>query len=155
MAETIYYVKEGKKYVPVSYYDSDMMSALPAGATLIVKEDGCTMYRRKVDINSASFLAAAVSLEHDIGMALVRASEARPHRKELTQEQHDDWDAFMKKHGESFRWIEYPSGQEVAAHMLSTLQKRLEAAHENPAVKEAWDHYRMMVGLTLKEENTK
>jgi hypothetical protein len=152
MSEITYYIKDGRKYVPIKYYDDACMNSVKEGCTLIVKDKGSKMIRSDVDPAYAPYLAASLSIQCKIATTLVRASESRPHKKDLSEEERTDWEEFMKKHGESFRYLEYPSGYEIVETMLKELGTRLVKAHENPAVNEAWEHYKFMVGLTLKED---
>ena len=80
MAEIVYYKKEGRKFVPVSYYDSAVCDSIQEGATLIVKQKNLTMRRHAVDINYAPMLAAAMATKESISNVLIKASEARPQK---------------------------------------------------------------------------
>lgn len=42
-------MKDGRRYVPVSEYDSDIMEGYPEGAHLIVCHPGSTIRRYNVD----------------------------------------------------------------------------------------------------------
>jgi hypothetical protein len=50
-----------------------------------------------------------------------KAGEARPTKTPLTQEQKKDWDKFIKKHGEAFNMLTYPSIQENAEKIVAAL----------------------------------
>ena len=152
MAETVYYKKEGRKFVPVSYYDSKMCDAVTEGATLIVKQKNLTMRRRNVDIDYAPILAATMATKESLSNTLIKASEARPHRKQLTEEELADWQSLIDKHGDNFQYIEYPSAYESVEAALEFLAKQVVTAHKNEAVLEAWNHYKLLVALTLEEK---
>lgn len=153
MAEEVFYKKEGRKYVPVSYYDSNALSGVPQGATLIVKQGNLTMRKYAVDIESAPLVAAVMSLQDRVSNEIHRQSEARPHTKQLTEQERDDWQKLIDTHGESFRYMEYASCREIAENLLTELQKDIELAHTNPTVKEAFEHYKFLLALTVKEQN--
>jgi hypothetical protein len=155
MSEITYYVKEGRKYVPIKYYDETIMRAIPMGATLIVKESNSKMTRFNVEPKYAPYLAATIAIESKISTSLVRASESRPHSthsKSLTEDAQKDWETFIKKYGEQFRYIEYPSAQEVVGTMFKELTKKVMVAHKNPAVLEAWNHYQFVMALALDKQ---
>jgi hypothetical protein len=58
-------------------------------------------------------------------MEIVRkAGEARPQKTKLTEEEHKDWQAFIKKHGESFNMLCYPSLQEITEKIIDELLKK-------------------------------
>lgn len=153
MAETVFYKKEGRKFIPVTYYDDSVLSeAMPEGATLIVKQKNLTMTRRNVDIDYAPMLAAAMATKESLSTTLVKSSEVRPHRKALTKEQLAEWQAIMDKHGDDFRYIEYPSAYESVEAAVAFLADQVVTAHKNQAVSEAWNHYKLLVALTLEKK---
>ena len=53
-----------------------------------------------------------------------KAGEARPQKIPLTKEEHKGWQAFIKKHGDRFNMLCYPSLQEVAEKIIEELLKR-------------------------------
>lgn len=152
MAEIVYYKKEGKKFVPVSYYDSGVMDGVGEGATLVVKQKNLTMRRHNVDIAFAPMLAAAMATKDAVASVLIKASEARPHCKALTTEQLADWQSLMDKHGDDFMYIEYPSAYESIESAVTFLADQVVTAHTNEAVLEAWNHYKLLVALTLEKK---
>ncbi len=152
MAEEVYYKKVGRKYVPVSYYDSTIMDGVPEGATLIVKQKNLTMRRYNVDIDTAPLMAAMMSLTEQVSKEVYKTSEARPHTRSLTDAQQKAWKRFIKKYGETFRFLEYPSCREIADNIAERFAKEVEQAHTNPAVKEAYEHYKFLLALTVKEQ---
>jgi hypothetical protein len=153
MAEEVFYKKEGRKYVPVSYYDSNALNGVPQGATLIVKQGHLTMRKYDVDIESAPLVAAVMSMQDRVSSAIHKETEARPHTRQLTEQERDDWQKLIDKHGELFRYMEYASCREIAENLLTELQKDVEKAHTNPSVKEAFEHYKFLLALTVKEQN--
>lgn len=154
MAEEIYYKKVGEEYVPVSYYDSKVMDGIPEGATLIVKQKNLTMRRYNVDIDTAPLMAAMLCLTEQVSNEVYKTSEARPHIRSLTDAQHKAWKRFIKKYGEAFRFLEYPSCREIAENIAKRFAEEVDQVHTNPAVKEAYEHYKFLLALTIKEKNT-
>jgi len=152
MSEIVYYKKDGRKFVPVAYYDSAVCDSIQEGATLIVKQKNLTMRRHRVDIDYAPMLAAAMATKESISNVLIKASEARPHRKALTAEQLADWQSLMDKHGDDFMYIEYPSAYEAVESAVAFLADQVVDAHKNEAVLEAWNHYKLLVALTLEKK---
>lgn len=152
MAETVFYKKEGRKFVPVSYYDSAVRDSFEEGATLIVKQKNLTMRRHVVDIDYAPMLAAAMATKESISTVLCKASEARHRGQALTAEQLADWQSLMDKHGDDFRYIEYPSAYESVEAAVAFLADQVVDAHKNESVLEAWNHYKLLVALTLEKK---
>ena len=151
MSETVYYKKEGRKFVPVCYYDN-CMDSITEGATLIVKQKNLTMRKSNVDVAFAPALAAAMAIKESLSTVLVRSSEARPHRGALSAEQLADWQSFISKYGDDFRYIEYPSAYESVESAVAFLAEQVAVAHKNSAVEEAWNHYKLLVALTLEKK---
>ena len=93
----VYYKKVGRRYVPVSEYDSNLHSAFPKGKHLIVSVDpGITSYHYKIDPAFAPVLAAAKYGETALSNAIVKATDLRRQQnggdKKLTDEQRKAWE---------------------------------------------------------------
>lgn len=150
--ETVFYTKQGRKYVPVSYYDHEVMESIPLGATLIVKNNNCMSRRSRIDPAYAPMLAVGIAMQDSMAKVISLESEARPQSTLLTEEQRKDWAEFIRKHGEEFRTLMYPGAYDSIQAGLQFLSQKVAAAHENPAAKEAWEHYKFTVALTLKQQ---
>ena len=50
-----------------------------------------------------------------------KACEASPNKTPLSSEEKKDWDKFIKKHGESFNTLHYPSFQENAEKIIAAI----------------------------------
>lgn len=115
----ILYKKVGRKYVPVG--DPWAYDGLRAGWWLVKVSDGCTSIRSCVRPATAELQAAIKDKADQIVDIVRKAGEARPQHSPLTEEQRRDWNAFIKKHGEQFNTLEYPSIQENAENILKIL----------------------------------
>ena len=113
------YRKVGKKFVPVN--DPYAYDGLRNGFWLIQIKDGSTSIRQEIYPDKASIHAAARLIEDKLVDIIRKAGEARPNKTMLTAEEKKDWDAFIKKHGESFNTLCYPSIQENAEKIVKTL----------------------------------
>ena len=113
------YRKVGKKFVPIN--DPYAYDGLRNGFWLIQVKDGCTSIRQEVYPDKASIHAAARLMEDKLVDIIRKAGEARPNKTMLTAEEKKDWDAFIKKHGESFNTLHYPSMQENAEKIVKAL----------------------------------
>jgi hypothetical protein len=96
---------------------------------LAIKEDQ-RLYRKVgkkfVPVNDpyayeASIHAAARLMEDKLVDIIRKAGEARPNKTPLSAEEKKDWDALIKKHGDSFNTLFYPSLQENAEKIVKTL----------------------------------
>lgn len=113
------YRKVGKKFVPVN--DPYAYDGLRNGFWLIQIKDGSTSIRQEIYPDKAPIHAAARLMEDKLLDIIRKASEARPSKIPLCAEEKKDWDAFIKKHGESFNSLQYPSMQENAEKIVKAL----------------------------------
>lgn len=113
------YRKVGKKFVPVN--DPYAYDGLRNGFWLIQIKDGSTSIRQQIYPDKAPLTAAARMVEDKLIDIIRKASEARPNKIPLTEEEKKDWDAFIKKHGDSFNTLQYPSMQENAEKIIAAI----------------------------------
>ena len=113
------YRKVGKKFVPVN--DPYAYDGLRNGFWLIQVKDGSTSIRQEIYPDKASLHAAARLMEDKLVQIICGACEARPNETELSPEEKKDWETFIKKHGDSFNTLSYPSIQESAEKIVKTL----------------------------------
>lgn len=115
----IRYKKVGRKYVQDN--DPFAYEGLREGWWLVKVAAGCTSIRQQVYPHKAEITAAAKDKEEELVKIIREASEARPHQRPITPEALADWNAFMKKHGNEFSSLEYPSIQENAERIIKAL----------------------------------
>lgn len=113
------YRKVGKKFVPVN--DPYAYDGLRNGFWLIQVKDGSTSIRQEIYPDKASLHAAARLMEDKLVQIICKACEARPNQTELSPQEKKDWEAFMKKHGQSFNTLSYPSIQESVEKIVKAL----------------------------------
>ena len=118
----ILYRKVGKRYIPVN--DPNAYQGLSEGYWLIKVSPGCTSIRQSVYPDRAEIQAAAHSKQEKLIEIVRKAGEARPQKIKLTEEEHKDWKAFIKKHGKSFNMLCYPSLHEVTEQIIEELLKK-------------------------------
>jgi hypothetical protein len=113
------YRKVGKKFVPAN--DPYSYDGLREGFWLIHITQGCTSIRQQIYPDKSRLTAAARLVEDKIIDIIRKVSEARPAKTALTHEQKKDWEKFIKKHGESFSTLSYPSIQENAEKIIMAI----------------------------------
>jgi len=113
------YRKVGKKFIPDN--DPYAYEGLRNGFWLIHVKDGSTAIRQEIYPDRAHISAAARLMEDKLVDIIRKAGEARPSKSLLTEEQKKDWDKFIKKHGEDFNTLAYPSIQENAEKIVAAL----------------------------------
>ena len=149
----IYYEKVGRKYVPVSEYDSDLLSALPKGTHIVMSYPGGQSTRYNVNPNYAAMIAAGRVAEDIISGAIVKASEMRPRNTLITEGQRKAWDNLAKEFGSERYYIELPSAREVAEAGIQAMQNEAMKLMDNPSVKKAYEHFLLVCELTKDEQN--
>ena len=150
----LYYIKEGRRYVPVSEYDSDLLDSFHKGAHIVMSYPGGSSRRYNIDPAFGPMIAAGRYAEDAISKELMRASDMRPKETPLTQEQKDAWEHLIKVFGPSARMLEWPSAREVCEAGVDAMQTEADKMLTNPAVKKAWDYFMMVWSLTKEQERT-
>jgi len=147
--EEVYYKKVGGRYIPVSYYDANVMDAIPEGAHLIVKRPGSTSRRYNVDTAIAPMIAAGIYAEDAITNALAERSKLRiPNiTKPITSEQRAAWEHLAKLFGDDIFPLEWPSYRESAEAGVKALQVEAENLLVNPGVRKAYEHFLLVCKL--------
>lgn len=118
--EQVLYRKVGKKFIPVN--DPYAYNGLKNGWWLIKVTDGCTSIREAVYPDNAELEAAARDKEDELVEIIRKATQARPGQIFLSKEEKRDWDKFIKKYGDSFNNLYYPSFSDSAAQIIKTLK---------------------------------
>ncbi len=149
----IYYEKKGRKYVPVSEYDSNYLDSFPKGNHLVMCYPGGSSRRFNIDPALAPMIAAGRFAEDAISRRIMEVSAMRPRedRKPLTQKQIQAWEALAEAFGEERYALEYCSYREAAEAGVKAMQDEADKMLTNPSVKKAWD-YLMMVWALAKEK---
>jgi hypothetical protein len=87
----IFYEKRGRRYYPVSEYDSEYVDSFGKGAHIIMCYPGGKSYRYNINPAYGPMIAAARAAEDRIREVIHKASEARPKTRQLTPEQIEAW----------------------------------------------------------------
>lgn len=151
----IFYEKQGRKYVPVSEYDNELLDSFPKGNHLVMCYPGGSSRRFNIDPNYAAMIAAGRVAEDAISKKIMEATEIRRNSrlpKELTPSQRAAWDKLVEEFGDDARQLEWPSAREAAEEAVKALQAEANMLYSNEAVRKAYDHFILMCKLT-KEQN--
>lgn len=149
MTKEVYYKKVGRKYVPVSEYDSNLMDALPKGTHIIMSYPGGQSTRYNIDPAYAPMIAAGRVAEDAISRTIMEQSQMRPNRtRQLTPEQHEAWNALSKALGDDKYALEYCSYREAAEAGIKAMQEEVDKLLTVPAVKKAYEHFLLVCKLT-------
>ncbi len=148
----IFYEKVGRKYVPVSEYDSDLCSALPKGTHLIMCYPGGQSTRYKIDPNYAALIAAGRVAEDAMSRAIHKASELRPQKSPITPGQRAAWKRLAKEFGDDLATLQIDSTRDIAEAGLKALEEEAEKLMKNASVRHAYEQFLLVCELT-KEQN--
>lgn len=149
----IYYEKRGRRYVPVSEYDSDYLDSFPKGDHLVSVYPGGSSRRFRIDPAYAPMIAAGRVAEDAISSAVVKASEVKPNRKALTQAERDAWNNLIAVWGEEARSLVRPAARDIAEAGVRAMQEEADKLMTNPTVRSAYDHFVMVCHLTRKNND--
>lgn len=145
----VFYKKVGRKYVPVSEYDSTLLDSLPKGAHLVLCYPGGRSTRYKVDPNFAPMIAAGRYAEEAISKSLMAASELRPASwDKFTEKDQRLWKAIKSCIPKEHRYM-YTHGSTYEAVQAGVQAMSVEAEKmlENPAVRKAYERFQLICQL--------
>ncbi len=151
----IFYEKKGRRYVPVSEYDSDYLDSFPRGNHLVMCYPGGTSRRFRIDPNYAALIAAGRVAEDAISTHLMNVSALRVPEKDqpLTEEQREAWNLFAKAMGKSIYSLEWCSYREAAEEGVKAMQKEADKLMKHDSVRKAFDHFVLMCQLVKDKED--
>ena len=147
----IFYEKVGRRYVPVSEYDSDLLDAYPKGSHLVICYPGGRSTRFNVDPALAPMIAAGRYAEEEIAAALVKASSMRP-GKPLTEEQHKIWQILCKSFGNDLYSVQWDSARDIAEAGVAAMQQEADKLLKNAAVRQAYEEFMLLCELAKEHE---
>jgi len=153
----VYYEKVGRRYKPVSEYDSNYMDSFPKGSHLVICYPGGKSTRYNVEPNYAAMIAAGRVAEDAISRAIMEATEIRRQQRyesqtPLTPGQKAAWDKLVEEFGPESKQLEWPSVRECAEAGVKSMIEEANKLMSNPSVKKAYDHFMLVCELT-KEHN--
>jgi hypothetical protein len=151
MMSTIFYKKDGKKYIPVSEYDSNLTDSLGYGDHLLSVYPGGSS-RKKINPAFAPMIAAGRHSRDAISHAIMEASKLQPAHKPLTPRQQEAWENLNSELGESSHYLQYSSVHDIAGEAVDAMIKEATVLLSHPAVKNAYDEF-MLVCKLVKDQN--
>ena len=143
----LYYEKVGRKYVPVSEYDNDLLDSFTKGTHLVQVYPGGSSRRYNIDPAYAPMIAAGRVAEDAISKALIKASDLRPKRAPITEGQRKAWDNLIKEFGEEARCLEWPAAREACEEAVKAMSVEAEKLLDHPAVRKSYDNFMLVCKL--------
>lgn len=147
----VYYEKRGRRYYPVSEYDSDLLDGFPKGAHLVLVYPGGSSRRFNVEPNYAALIAAGRVAEDAMCRAIQKASEMRPQRTPITERQRRAWKQLAKEFGDELATLNIDSARDIAEAGLKALQEEAERLMQHPAVRKAHENLIIVSELTKEK----
>lgn len=153
--KTLFYKKVGRRYVPVSEYDSEYCDSYPKGSHLVVCRPGSTMRMFNIDPMLAPMIAAGTYAVDEISQSIQKATELRPMNRQMTERDHQRWIDFIKTMPEDMRFMmTHGSARDAAEAGVQTMIKEAEKLMSNPAVKKAYERFMLVCQLTKESERS-
>lgn len=155
MSRETYYIKRGRRYVPIKEYDPGLMDALPYGNHIISVREGGRSTSYHIDPAFGPMIAAGRYAQDEICRAMVEASELKPKRAPLTDEQKQAWDSVKRAFDDEVFYVQWPTVYEIAEAGVKAMSKEASDLLENPAVREAYEHFMTLARLALEQKSAK
>lgn len=154
MTKKIYYEKVGRRYVPVSEYDSEYLDSFSKGTHLVMCYPGGQSRRYNIDPNHAALIAAGRVAEDEMCKAIQTASELRPQRTPITEGQRKAWKKLAKEFGDGLATLSIGSARDIAEAGIRALELEADKMMSNESVRKAYEHFVLMCQLSkVKDEN--
>ena len=114
--KTVFYKKVGRRYVPVSEYDSELLDAFPKGTHIVMSYPSGKSTRYNIDPNYAAMIAAGRVAEDAIAQSIQHSTELRPMNREMDEDLQQRWKEFIATVPEHFRFMfTHSSARDAAA----------------------------------------
>ncbi len=149
----IYYEKIGRKYVPVSEYDSEYLDSFSRGTHLVMCYPGGQSRRYNIDPNHAAMIAAGRVAEDAICRAISKAAELRPKNTPITEAQRKAWKKFSKEMGDELCTLYGLSAHDCAEAGMKAMMEEADKLLTNPSVKSAYEHFMLVCELTKENKH--
>jgi hypothetical protein len=148
----IYYEKVGRKYVPVSEYDSEMIDSFHKGTHIVICYPGGQSRRYNIDPDYAGLIAASRVAEDAMCKAMQAASELKPRQTPITEGQRKAWKKLAKEFGDELCTLNCASAHDIAEAGIKALQEEATVLYSNEAVRKAYEHFILMCQLTKESK---
>lgn len=148
----IFYEKVGRRYVPVSEYDSEFLDSFSRGTHIVMSYPGGQSRRYNIDPNYAAMIAAGRVAEDAICRAISKASELRPKSTPITLGQKRAWEKLAKEFGDELCTLNGLSVHDCAEAGVKAMQEEADKLMTNAAVKEAYNQFLFVCALTKQQE---
>ena len=153
MTKKIYYEKRGRRYVPVSEYDSEYLDSFSKGTHLVMSYPGGQSRRYNIDPAYAPMIAASRVAEDAICRAISKASEMRPQRTPITPGQKKAWEKLAKELGDELATLNGLCIRDCAEAGVQAMQEEAEKLMTHTSVRAAYEQFLFVCKLCAEENN--
>jgi hypothetical protein len=153
MTKKVYYEKRGRRYVPISEYDSDYLDSFGKGTHIVMCYPGGQSRRYNIDPNYAAMIAAGRVAEDAICEAIRKASEMRPQRTPITEAQQKAWKKLAKEMGDELCTLNGLSVRDCAEAGVTAMQQEAEKLMTHASVRAAYEQFLFVCKLCAEENN--
>ena len=147
----IFYEKVGRRYVPVSEYDNELLDAFPKGTHLVMSYPGGSSRRFNIDPNYAAMIAAGRVAEDAICSAMIKADEVQPPRKAMTEAEREAWNNLIAVWGDEARSLRRACVHDVAEAAVKAMQDEADKLMQHEAVRKAYEQFQLVCQLTKEK----
>jgi hypothetical protein len=155
VVKKVFYEKKGRKYVPVSEYDNELMDSFPKGTHLVMCYPGGSSRRFNIDPAYAPMIAAGRVAEDAISKHIMDVSALRVPEKHhpLTEEQREAWEYLASTFGEERFALEWCSYREAAEAGVKAMMAEAEKLMQHESVRRAYDHFMLVCSLVKENKD--
>ena len=150
----IYYEKRGRRYVPVSEYDSEYLDSFSKGTHIVMCYPGGQSRRYNIDPNYAALIAAGRVAEDAMSTAIREASEMRPQRTLLTEGQRRAWKKLAREFGDDLATLSLGCARDIAEAGIKALQTEADQLMKHESVRHAYEQFLLVCELTKTQQNS-
>lgn len=154
MTTETFYIKKGRRYVPIREYDSTFMDALPHGAHLTIVKPSSKHITLNVNAALAPMIAASLYAEESMCTAIYNAAQLRPKCTPITPKQRKLWNDLIIESGDSAFYVQFDSAHDIALAGLKAMQIEAEKLLQNESVKHAYEQFLFVAKLASADSNT-
>jgi hypothetical protein len=154
LMKKIYYEKKGRRYVPVSEYDSEYLDSFSKGTHIVMCYPGGQSRRYNIDPNYAAMIAAGRVAEDAVCKAIHKASEMRPQKTPITPGQQRAWKKLAKEFGDELCTLQGLSVHDCAEAGVKAMQEEADKLMTHPAVRDAYEQFQTVCNLVKQKQNT-
>ena len=149
----IFYKQQGRRYVPVSEYDNELLDAFPRGDHLVSVYPGGGSRRYRIDPALAPMIAAGRYAEDAICKKIQEATELRPINREIDEVTQRKWKRFIATIPEDFRFMfTHGSARDAAEAGVQAMQEEAQRLMSNDAVRKAYEQFLLVCKLSKQND---